>query len=187
MHHSNMDSAALFASLLASQKQKKLPPVSQWNPTRSGRIDMRIGRDGHWYYQGSVIPRQSMVALFASVLRKEGDDFFLVTPQEKLQITVDDAPFTALNMEVSGQGQAQQLLFTTNADDHVLIDAGHRLWVEQHNRQPAPYIHVRDQLCGLILRPVFYRLVQLAVPDATGGEQMGVWSCGEFFPIGSAC
>ena len=161
---------------------------------------MRIARDGTWFYHGSAISRKPLVRLFSTVLRREADGgYYLVTPVERLRIAVDDAPFTAVEMFVEGAGRDQSLSFRTNVDDIVGLDAAHplRVVVDAENGQPAPYIRVRDNLEALIVRPVFYDLVDLGlaanspgggqVAGQTGpenGTMIGVWSAGEFFELG---
>ncbi|BBP82144.1 MULTISPECIES: DUF1285 domain-containing protein [Pseudomonas] len=168
-------------------KEKGLPPVHLWNPDFCGDIDMRIARDGTWYYLGTPIGRKPMVRLFSTIIRRDGDDYFLVTPVEKVGITVDDAPFVAVSVEVSGEGEAQVLRFVTNVEDEVEAGAEHPIRVETDpvTQEPAPYVHVRTNLEALIHRNVFYQLVELAVVrEVDGRNWLGLWSGGQFFPIG---
>lgn len=168
---------------------KGLPPVHLWNPPFCGDIDMRIARDGTWFYLGTPIGRKPMVKLFSSVLRKDGDDYFLVTPVEKLGIRVDDAPFVAVALDVEGEGENQRLRFTTHVDDEVVAGAAHplRVALDPVSGEPAPYLLVRANLEALIHRNVFYQLVDLAVEREIDGQVwLGVWSDGEFFPIGQS-
>lgn len=163
-----------------------LPPVDQWNPPFCGDIDMRIARDGSWFYLGTPIGRKPMVRLFSTILRRDGDHYFLVTPVEKVGIQVDDAPFVAVDMTAEGQGEAQQLRFVTNVEDEVSAGEAHplRFELDAQSGEPSPYLHVRANLEALIHRNVFYRLVELAVPREIDGEVwLGVWSGGVFFPI----
>ncbi|WP_275627169.1 DUF1285 domain-containing protein [Pseudomonas sp. 273] len=174
----------LLAQIPAS---KGLPPVHLWNPPFCGDIDMRIARDGTWYYLGTPIGRKPMVKLFSSIIRRDGDDYFLVTPVEKCGIRVDDAPFVAVTLGVEGQGEAQQLRFTSNVEDEFVAGADHpiRVDIDPQTQEPAPYVLVRSNLEALIHRNVFYQLVELAVPRLIDGQQwLGVWSGGEFFAIG---
>jgi hypothetical protein len=150
---------------------------------------MRIARDGTWHYRDSPIGRPRMVELFASVLRRDDDRFYLVTPAEKLSIQVDDAPFVAVEMTVHGAAEAQVLVFRTNVGEEVMAGPGHalRFVVDPESGEPAPYLHVRDRLEALLTRPVFYDLVDLAVErEADGQVWLGVWSAGTFFPLGLA-
>lgn len=164
-----------------------LPPVHLWNPDFCGDIDMRIARDGTWFYLGTPIGRKPMVRLFSTIIRREGDDYFLVTPVEKVGITVDDAPFVAVLMEVEGEGQSQVLRFTSNVDEVIEAGAEHplRVTVDPTTQEPAPYLHVRSNLEALIHRNVFYQLVDLCVMREIDGQRwLGVWSHGEFFCVG---
>lgn len=167
---------------------RKLPPIEKWHPDQVDPIDIRIARDGAWYYQGTPIGRKKMVNLFSSVLRKEGSEFYLVTPVEKLRIEVEDAPFVAVEMEREGRGRRQTLAFRTNTEDWVIADRGHPIRVETDPRtgEPSPYVLVRARLEALIARPVFYRLVEIAERRREGGKEvLGVWSRGAFFPLGA--
>lgn len=154
-----------------------------------GDIDMRIARDGTWHYMGSPIGRKPLVKLFASVLnRDEAGDFWLITPAEMCRITVDDAPFAAVEMTVDGQGRDQVLTFRTNIDEIVTAGTDNpvRVEIDPDTREPAPYVMVRDGLEALITRSVLYDLVELAEMRVQGGTSvMGVWSNGVFFEIGS--
>ncbi|MDD1965537.1 DUF1285 domain-containing protein [Pseudomonas sp. NPDC090203] len=166
---------------------KGLPPVHLWNPDFCGDIDMRIARDGTWFYLGTPIGRKPMVRLFSTIIRRDGDDYFLITPVEKVGIKVDDAPFVAVLLQVEGAGESQVLTFTTNVDDQVQAGAEHplRVSIDPATQEPAPYILVRSNLEALIHRNVFYQLVDLAVTRMIDGQRwLGVWSHGEFFPIG---
>jgi hypothetical protein len=157
-----------FDALIALQAERKLPPVAQWHPERTGRIDIRIARDGTWYHEGDPIRRQPLVDLFATILRKDPDGYALVTPAEKLLIDVEDAPFIATDVEVKGSGSdQQQLLFSINVGDYVLADEAHPISIEGSADEPRPYLEVRDGLRALIGRSVYYRLIELAeeAPD----------------------
>ena len=158
-----------------------------WNPDFCGDIDMRIARDGTWYYLGTPIGRKPMVRLFSSIIRRDGDDYFLITPVEKVGIRVDDAPFIAVLLQVEGEGEGQVLRFTTQVEDEVVAGAEHPIRVEEDplTGEPAPYLHVRVNLEALIHRNLFYQLVELAVVREVEGQAwLGVWSGGVFFPIG---
>jgi hypothetical protein len=167
---------------------RKLPPVEKWNPAQCGEIDIRIARDGTWFHQGTPIARRELVRLFSTIMRKEVDGFYLVTPAEKMRIRVDDAPFLAVLLEVQGMGPDQRLQFTTDVGDTVIAGSEHRLRVELagETEEPAPYIHVRSGLEARISRNVFYQLAEIAVPDeGEFADRLGVWSEGQFFPLGS--
>lgn len=153
-----------------------------------GDIDMRIGRDGTWFYHGSPIGRKPLVKLFASVLRREPNgDYWLVTPAERGRIKVDEVPFTAIEVNAVGTGLSQALTFRTNLDEEVTADVLHpiRVAYDPGSLEPRPYILVRDALEARILRPVFYELVELAEVQRCGDkEECGVWSRERFFPLG---
>ncbi len=169
-----------------AESDGKRPPVHLWNPEFCGDIDMRIARDGAWFYMGTPIGRKRMVKLFSTILRHDDDGkYYLVTPVEKVGIAVDDAPFVAVEMEVTGEGSDQTIAFRTNVDDHVVVDADHPLRVEidPETEEPAPYVLVRDRLEALVARSVFYDLVELA--EERDGV-LGVQSRGQFFPLGKA-
>jgi hypothetical protein len=161
--------------------------VADRRPIDCGDLDMRIARDGTWYYRGSPIGRPPLVKLFASVLRREADGgYWLVTPAERGRIAVEDAPFVAVELTVLGEGRDQQLIFRTNLDDIVAAGPDHPIRVETAlSGEPAPYILVRGALEARISRPVFYELVELAVDEKIAEEkQFGVWSSGAFFCLG---
>lgn len=167
----------------ANVKQGKLPPVNDWHPSRQYRIKIRIDREGRWYYQDSEIKRQSMVKLFASILRRDGDNYFLVTPQEKLLIQVDTMPMVATLLDVSAH--PQRLVFTINTGEMVVAGDQHPMVIEQHEDGPLPLVHVRDRLYALIHRNVFYQLVDMAKQEATeSGNRLMVESQGQRFEIG---
>lgn len=173
-------------ALLKEQAGDKLPPVEKWAPPYCGDIGMRIRSDGVWFYQGSPIGRKPLVRLFSRVLRKDADGrHFLVTPVEKVDVTVDDAPFLAVEMEVSGSGSDQVLTFRTNVDDVVRCDAAHtiRFAVEAVSDGLKPYLLVRGRLEALLTRALYYDLVERAV---TEGTEFGVWSGGVFFAMEKA-
>jgi hypothetical protein len=179
----------MAASASTQALGKSLPPVHLWNPDFCGDIDMRIARDGTWYYMGSPIGRKPMVKLFSTILRHDDDGkYYMVTPVEKVGIKVDDAPFVAIEMTLEGKGAGQVISFRTNVDDSVTVDANHPLRVE-HNAttgEPSPYVLVRGRLEALIGRAVFYDLVACAEERMLDGQKiLGVISTGEFFPLGS--
>ncbi len=169
----------LFATLTEAQASKRQPPVHLWQPERSGSIDIRIDAGGQWYHEGGRIQRQPLVDLFAGILRREDDGFYLVTPVEKLKIDVEDAPFVAVDLDVRGSGSEAELLFTTNVGDYVLADASHPLTV----RAGRPYLEVRDGLEALLARPVYYRLVEQALEE---GGRLAVYSAGIRFDLGAS-
>jgi uncharacterized protein len=172
--------------LARSLNDRKLPPVDRWNPAACGHSDMRIAADGTWYHAGERIGRPALVKLFSTILRREPDGrYVLVTPVEKLDIDVEDAPFVAVELTSEGEGRKRRLGFRLNTDDFVVAGPGNRLRVElADDGTPRPYVHVRRGLEALIARPVFYELVELAL--AEGNEPVGLWSDGVFFAFGEA-
>ncbi|MGB0506767.1 MAG: DUF1285 domain-containing protein [Pikeienuella sp.] len=175
-----------LAKTLVSATKKGPPPVHLWNPPFCGDLDIRIARNGLWYYLGTPIGRMPLVKLFASVLRKDGDDYFLVTPVEKIGITVDDAPFVAVDFEVENPGLDQILTFVTNVEDEAPAGPDHPIRVERdpETGEPSPYILIRRNLEALIDRKSYYRLVDVGEVDMVDSERMfGVRSGGIFFPF----
>lgn len=175
------DAESLLASI-GDTKSRGLPPVHLWNPPFCGDLDMRIARDGTWFYQGTPIGRPGLVKLFSSVLKREDGKYFLVTPVEKVGIIVDDAPFVAVDFECSGAGEAQVLRFVTQVGDQAVAGANHPIRVERNPEtgEPSPYVLIRADLEALIDRKSFYRLVDLG---AHHDDWFGVWSSGQFFKI----
>ena len=161
----------------------RLPPVDRWHPTHCGDSEMRIARDGTWYHQGSPIGRPAMVRAFSRILRREPDGgHVLVTPVEKLDIAVDDAPFVAVAMRREGNGCDASIGFRLNTGDLVMLDADHPLRVIATDDGPRPYLAVRGGMEALIARPVYYELVEHALADDDAATP-GVWSDGRFFPL----
>lgn len=175
------DAEGLVASITAA-KTRGLPPVHLWNPPFCGDLDMRIARDGTWFYQGTPIGRPALVKLFSSILKFEDGKYYLVTPVEKVGITVDDAPFVAVSFEADGSGEAQTLTFTTLTGDVAVAGPDHpiRIAHDAETGEPSPYILIRANLEALIDRKNFYRLVDLCVHK---GGWFGLWSGGEFFNV----
>ena len=174
-----------LAEIAQLAEAQKLPPVESWNPAHCGHSDMRIARDGTWYHQGSPIGREAMVRLFASILRREADGrHVLVTPVEKLDIDVEDAPFLAVEMKREGAGATARLAFRLNTGDLVAAGPDHPIRFEEREDGPHPYLRVRAGLEALIARPVYYELATLALDN--GSDPPGIWSNGAFFPIAPA-
>jgi hypothetical protein len=181
--------------------ERRLPPVEKWNPSHCGDSAMRIARDGTWYHEGSPIGRPAMVRLFSTILRREPDGgFVLVTPVEKLDILVEDAPFVAVELRSEGEGEARTLAFRLNTGDLVVAGPDHKLRFEgdshfsarpdqadtglRKSDCPHPYLEVRAGLDALIARPVYYELAEIAL--AEGAVPPGVWSEGAFFALEQA-
>jgi uncharacterized protein len=174
-----------LAEIARLAEARRLPPVAQWNPTHCGHSGMRIARDGTWFHEGSPIGRAAMVRLFATILRREPDGrHVLITPVEKLDIDVEDAPFVAVEVKSEGEGRERMLAFRLNVGEVVIAGPGHSLRVEERGDGPHPYLAVRNGLEALVARPVFYELAELAL--AEGGDPPGLWSGGAYFPLGAA-
>ena len=169
--------------------RRALPPVERWNPAYCGEIDMRIARDGTWFYLGTPIGRPALVRLFSTILRREADGrYVLVTPVERVGLVVEDVPFIAVRVDVEGKGHDQKLKFLTNVGDETVASAEHPLRVMHRGAEaePQPYVHVRGGLEARLARPVFYELVELAEERIDDGRrELGVWSCGQYFSLGS--
>ena len=162
------------------------PPVHLWNPPFCGDLDIRIARDGTWYYLGTPFGRMPLVKLFSSILKLEDGRYYLVTPVEKVGIKVDDAPLLAVDFEVEGEGAAQSLRFFTKTEDEVVASAENPIRVvrDPETGEPSPYVHVRRGLEALIDRKSFYRLIELGTHERLDGQDwFGLWSQGRFFPI----
>ena len=183
----SLSNSASGSSLIQNGGSSKFQPGLKQPPRDLGDLDMRIARDGTWSYRGSPIGRPALVKLFASVLRREPDGcYWLVTPAERGRIEVEDVPFLAVALTVTGDGRVQQLIFRTNLDDIVAAGPDNPLRVETAaNGEPAPYILVRERLEARITRPVFYDLVELGREERVEDTiQFGVWSGGRFFRLG---
>jgi hypothetical protein len=176
------------AARAAGGEARRLPPVHLWNPPFCGDLDMRIARDGTWFYNGTPIGRPALVRLFSTILRKDEERYLLVTPVEKVGIVVEDAPFLAVELTPQAGEKGPALRFRTNVEDWVEVDADHALRFEPG---PAgglkPYVHVRAGLWALVKRALFYDLVALGETRSLEGVDMfGVASNGAFFPMARA-
>ena len=187
--HSGKNGLEVLAEAVKTASTKAPPPVHLWDPAYCGEIDMRIAADGSWFYLGTPIGRPALVKLFASILKREGEKYFLVTPVEKCGIVVDDAPFMAVELQVDDRGAGRQLYFRTNVDDWVACGAGHplRFELEIATGGLKPYVHVRRNLWAKVTRAVFYDLVDLGEARQTAGTLMfGVASAGQFYAMAPA-
>jgi len=166
---------------LSSQEKQKLPPVELWDPPYCGEIDLRIKADGSWYYNGTVFKRLSLVKLFASVLKKEGEDYFLVTPVEKVKITVEDAPFTLTQWHWLDADQTVMQVIT-NLDDDFVLDGDHPLTISERGDM---YVTVRRNLLAKLHRNVYYQWVDLANEHKTdNGTELVFFSADHQFSLG---
>ena len=170
-----MDS--LFDELLEQQRNKKLPPVETWKPKNLGAIDIKIYRDGTWVHEGGEIKRKELVQLFSTILVKEENRYFLVTPVQKLRIEVEDAPFVAVSFQVRGEPPETDIIFETNVGDLVVLNKEHILWVAEGK----PYIHVRSGLNAILTRNAFYQLIDYGVEK---NDQLIIYSSGSSFSLG---
>lgn len=175
-------SADGLAESAKKAKGRGLPPVHLWNPPYCGDLDMQILKDGTWMHEGGKINRPEMVKLFSSILRIEDGAYFLVTPVEKVGITVEDAPFVATDFDHTGADEHLILTFETHVGDHVVANEDHpiRIEVDAQSDEPAPYVMVRAGLEARIDRKTFYRMVDLGT-EVDGW--FGVYSSGTFFPL----
>jgi hypothetical protein len=170
-----------LAEIAQAVAERRLPPVEQWNPPHCGDSAMRIARDGTWYHEGAPIRRPAMVRLFAGLLRREEDGrHVLVTPVEKLDIAVEDAPFVAVEAQCEGIGKDRRIAFRLNTDEPVVAGPEHKL----HLIDGRPYLTVRGGLEAAIARPVYYELAELALEE--GANPPGLWSDGTFFALATA-
>ena len=180
------DQLTELATLVPSYAPRGPAPVHLWDPPFCGDLDIVIKRDGSWFHEGRPIRRRELVKLFSSILKKEDDRYYLVTPAEKVGITVERCPFIIIGMGVSQQNGVQVIRFHTSTDEQIIADSEHHLAVEERSGDdfPLPVIHVRDGLTGLLSRAVFYRLAEIAVEhEVKEAPRLGVFSSGIFFPL----
>ncbi len=178
------DLFSLASQMADLSNGRGLPPVDKWNPDYCGEIDMVIRHDGIWFHEGTPIGRPQLVKLFSTVLKKEQDEYFLVTPVEKMKITVEDVPFLAVDLEVEEpDGDNQRLVFKTYVGDTVTASAAHKIVFRRGKTEAdelVPYVHIRAGLEARLSRPVYYQLAELAE-----GDPAFIKSCGAEFPFGT--
>ncbi len=179
------DLAALIKAARSQGDGDGQRPVDRWNPDYCGEMDMVIKSDGSWWHEGTRITRQPLVELFASILRKDDDgETYLVTPVEKIRIEVEAGHFTAVRVDVEGEGESQRVFFTTNMGE--IVEAGPerpiRMDTDTDSGEPRPYVFVRGRLEALLTRPVFYELVEHGI---IRGEELGIYASGTYFPLGN--
>jgi len=164
-------------------KDRKLPPVHQWNPTSISDSKMQILADGRWFHDDGEIKRIAMIRAFSSLLRKDDDGFWLVTPYEKQSIIVEDAPFITTEMHNEYFGKDRQISFRLNSDDIICANAEHPIVMQAlpNNNIPLPYIHVRDGMMAKMSRAIYYELCDIAIKEST--EPIGIWSNDIFFSL----
>lgn len=182
-----MAEPGVFADLLDAQAARAatLPPVHRWQPKLCGDMDLRIARDGVWYHEGQPIRRAPLVNLFARILRREGDAYYLVSPEEKWRIQVDDAPFVAIAVEAVKRDSQQALIFTLLTEDRILAGPENplRVSIDAASGEPSPYLRVRPGLDARLARTVFYQLANIAAPSPHQPGVYGVVSLGVFYPL----
>ena len=167
-------------------KGSKPAPVHLWDPPFCGDLEIHIDASGRWFYQKSEIKRARLIKLFANILKKEKDKYFLVTPVEKVGITVDDVPFIATEIDLVTKGKIPLFKFTTNVGDSTYLEKDHQFDIlfKKSTNEPQPYINVRSNLFAKIDRKSFYRLVDFCSEVSHGGENwFGFHSNDIFFPL----
>lgn len=175
--------SALDAIEQALRDQPRKPPLEKWQPPLSGDIDIHIDARGEWYHEGARIQRQSLINLFASILRREDDGhFYLVTPVEKWRIRVDDTPLLAIDMDIVEPGATQRIIFRLNTDELIPLDGTHRISVENAAEAPRPVLKLDHNLCARLSTALFYRLVDAAQQR---DNEIGIYSNGEWFQLSS--
>lgn len=185
---SNFDLSDLIKAAKAQGAGEGIPPVEKWDPEFCGQMDMVIKADGSWWHDGGRITRAPLIKLFSTILRKDADGkTYLVTPAEKIEITVERGHFVATRVDAKGSGEHQRLFFTTNMGE--VVEAGPdrplRVETDPDSMEPSPFVTVRGRLEAALARPVFYELVDHAVERMTPeGPVLGVISAGAFFPLG---
>ena len=173
--------SSIFAEL-SKLDEDTFPPVEEWNPPLCDNVDMRIDRAGKWYFMNSPIGRDRMVKLFSRVLRKDDEEYFLVTPVEKIKIHVEDKPFVIVDFEVTKSDDQQIISFKTNTEEVFTVNEDHPIRIETNlsTNEPSPYVLVRKNLEGLLSRNVYYALIDRS--EEKGGNH-GVYSAGSFFEL----
>jgi hypothetical protein len=170
----------------AESRSNTAPPAP---PPICGDFDMRIDRNGTWYYRNSPIGRLALAKLFASVLRRDDQGgYWLTTPVENGRIVVEDVPFVAVELMSEGEGRARVIRFRTNLDDVVAVDSDHplRMGPAGEEGDAAPYVLIRRNLEARLVRSVYYHLVELCEPSPDHADVLGIWSSGQFYPIGTS-
>ena len=167
---------------LSQLDEDTFPPVEEWNPPLCENIEMKIDRSGKWYFMNSPIGRERMVKLFSRVLRKDNDEYFLVTPVEKIKIHVEDKPFVIIDFEVNNFDDIQTITLKTNTEEVFIVNEEHpiRIEINPSTNEPSPYVLVRKNLEGLLTRSVYYGLIEIC--EEVAGNY-GIYSSGNFFHL----
>ena len=177
----NNKSLSSIFSELSNLDQDTFPPVDEWDPPLCENVSMRIDRSGKWYFMDSPIGRERMVNLFSRVLRKDNDDYFLVTPVEKIKLEVEDKPFVIIDFEIINKDDEQIVTFKTNTDEIFEVNNDHPIFIEYKDKnEPSPYVIVRKNLEGLINRNVYYKLIENCEEI---DNNFGIYSSGVFFRL----
>ena len=171
-------------SLTSPSRKSSLPPVHSWNTPLSGDININIDREGVWRHEEDLIKRQSLIAFFSSLLRRDGDDYFLITPEEKWRISVDIAPFFIVAAELVNYAEESAVRMTTRTGESFLVGRNNPLWLEEISGEPnpIPLVIVRDNMPGIVSRPVYYDLISWAT--ITSDASVTIRSLGQVFNIG---
>ena len=159
-----------FSDLLQSVNsiEEKYPPVHLWNPDLCEGVEMKIDREGNWFYQNSIIGRDKLKILFSRILKLEEDKYFLVTPVEKVPVTVDLAPYMIIDYEVDSDHR--NIILKTNLDLSIPLDNDHRLELKNIGDEHIPFVHVRNNIEGFISRSVYYSLIEIALNQDNGSS-----------------
>lgn len=174
------------ADIAQLSQERKLPPVDQWNPVNSSDSKMQILSDGRWFHDGGEIKRASMIRAFASLLRKDEDGFWLVTPYEKQSIIVDDAPFIAVELNTIGIGETRQIMMRINTDEIITIGPNNLIILQSQPGGLIPYVHVRGGLMAKCARHTAYELYELAIAESADEDKIGLYSGGLYFNLSEA-
>ena len=159
-----------FSDLLQSVNsiEEKYPPVHLWNPDLCEGVEMKIDREGNWFYQNSIIGRDKLKILFSRILKLEEGKYFLVTPVEKVPVTVDLAPYMIIDYEVDSDHR--NIILKTNLDLSIPLDNDHRLELKNIGDEQIPFVHVRNNIEGFISRSVYYSLIEIALKQDNGSS-----------------
>ena len=180
------DPISLLDDIKNNSFQQDLPPVDEWHPAHCGDSEICIRRDGTWTHKGDPFKREKLVKMFSRIIRLDNDgEYYLVTPVEKMLLAVEDVPFLVVGFESVLSDGVQKIVFETSLGDQVVVDANHPITVKTLNDEPAPYVVIRKNLKARIARSVFYQLIDVAVPEQHGAENvLYLESCGERFELG---
>ena len=159
-----------FSDLLQSVNsiEEKYPPVHLWNPDLCEGVEMKIDREGNWFYQGSIIGRDKLKILFSRILKLEEGKYFLVTPVEKIPVTVDLAPYMIVDYEVDLDHK--NIILKTNLNLSIPLDKDHNLELRNIGDEQIPFVHVRNNIEGFISRSVYYSLIEIALNQDNGSS-----------------